>query len=222
MPDPDPAATVLALRRAEAGFEVLVVQRNSKGFFGNLAVFPGGKVEDIDVPDGMALHDDRSHRNAAVREFAEETGILLTGQGPMLAPDERGDAFYEWLAVQPFTSAADRLVLVSRWVTPDYAPRRFDTRFYVIDCTGSPEVSIDPSELVGHCWVTAESALEKVQAGTWSMFRPTIAHLEWLQGHSSVEDAVGSAVGADRRTLETPGVVSDGSIVPIQLPQGEP
>ena len=195
-----------------------MVQRNSKGFFGNLAVFPGGKVEDIDVPGGLAPDDDLSYRNAGVREFAEETGILLTDQGPVPAPEARGETFYQWLAAHSFTSAADRLVLVSRWVTPDSAPRRFDTRFYVIDCTGAPEVSIDTSELVGHSWVTADSALERVESGIWEMFRPTIAHLEWLAGQASIEAAVRSAWGADSRTLDTPSVVSDGSIVPIVTP----
>ncbi|HEY7821201.1 MAG TPA: NUDIX domain-containing protein, partial [Acidimicrobiia bacterium] len=73
MPEPDPAATVLALRPSSSDFEVLMVQRNSRGFFGGLAVFPGGRVEDVDVPTGLGPDDDLSHRNAALREFAEET-----------------------------------------------------------------------------------------------------------------------------------------------------
>lgn len=199
-----------------------MVQRNSKGFFGDLTVFPGGKVEDVDVPPGLGRNDELSHRNAAVREFAEETGILLTDQGPVPAPDARGRAFYEWLSSQPFASAAERLVLVSRWVTPDDAPRRFDTRFYVIDCARAPGVSIDTTELVGHFWVAAATALARAEAGAWAMFRPTIAHLQWLRAHSSIEEAVKSAQGADSRALDRPGVVSDGSIVPIHMPPVTP
>lgn len=222
MPIPDPAATVLALRPSSDGFEVLMVHRNSRGYFGDLAVFPGGRVEDMDVPDGGTSDDDLSHRNAAVREFAEETGIMITDEGVTVAPDVRGEQFYTWLSDESVSSGAGRLVLVSRWVTPELAPRRFDTRFYVVDCVDPPDVAIDSDELVGHEWVTPGSALERHEAGAWNMFRPTLAHLRWLQRWPSIDEAIGSAEGAESRTLTIPDTVEDGSLLPIQMPADRP
>lgn len=195
-----------------------MVHRNSRGFFGDIAVFPGGKVDDIDVPAGLGRHDDLAHRNAAVREFAEETGILISSSGPVRAPEARDGAFYEWLESAPHESGVDRLVLVSRWVTPEIAPRRFDTRFYVVACPDPPEVRIDATELIGYEWVSATDALRRHEQGVWSMMRPTVAHLEWLQRRSSVEEAIRSAGDAGGRTLIAPRVVEDGSLLAIHMP----
>lgn len=195
-----------------------MVHRNSRGFFGDIVVFPGGKVETVDVPRGLTRFDDLAHRNAAVREFAEETGILLTSSGPLSAPGVRDGEYDSWLAARGVTSAVDDLVLVSRWVTPETAPRRFDTRFYVIACERAPEVTIDSDELIDHEWVTPALALARLEEGDLSMMRPTIAHLEWLLRWSSVEEAVESARGADGRTLMIPRRVEDGSLLPIYMP----
>lgn len=218
VPEPDPAATILALRPAVGGFEVLMVHRNSRGFFGGIAVFPGGKVDAIDVPPGLTYDDDQSCRNAAVREFAEETGILVTSRGTAPAPVVKGPSFYEWLDTQPIAPGVDRLVLVSRWITPETAPRRFDTRFYVVECADPPEVAIDEDELIGYEWVAPTVALERHENGEWSLIRPTISHLRWLQRRTSIDDVISSARGADGRTLIIPRMVADGSLLPIHIP----
>lgn len=199
-----------------------MVKRNARGFFGGLAVFPGGRVEDVDVPAGLSSDDDLSHRNAALREFAEETGILITPTGTEKVPGVRDHAYYEWLDAHGHEPNVDGLVLVSRWVTPEIAPRRFDTRFYVSVCDDPPEVEIDTSELIGHEWVTPADALDRHGSGTWSMVRPTIAHLRWLRRWSSVEEALRSAQGADGRTLIIQSVVDDGSLLPIHMPAEMP
>jgi len=218
VPGADPAATILALRPAEGGFEVLMVHRNSRGFFGDLVVFPGGRVDDIDVPDGLSLHDDLSHRNAALREFAEETGILITEEGPLRAPRVRDGDYYRWLESLETSPGVDDLVLVSRWVTPEAAPRRFDTRFYVVGCVEAPDVEIDADELIWHRWVTPQAALEHHDSADWSMFQPTLSHLRWLSRWNSIDDAIRSAEGADGRTCILPRRVEDGSLLPIHMP----
>ena len=44
-----PAATVLVLRDSKEGIEVLMVKRSKKSPFGNLYVFPGGKIDEDDL-----------------------------------------------------------------------------------------------------------------------------------------------------------------------------
>lgn len=219
MPIPDPAATVVALRDGGSGLEVLVVKRNPRGFFGSLVVFPGGRVDEVDSAiSGESVMSEASHRHAAVRELSEEAGMLLTDRGIEPAPGVKGDEFYDWVSKHDKSLAPERLVLISRWVTPEAAPRRFDTRFYLLACDETPDVAIDTDELVDHRWVSPMTALEKHQAGDWPMWLPTIAHLRWLTKRSSLADAISSAEGADGRTLIEPRKVEDGSIVPIHLP----
>ncbi|MGB8359762.1 MAG: NUDIX hydrolase [Acidimicrobiia bacterium] len=203
---PDPAATVILLREGDP-FDVLMVERNGRGMFGSMLVFPGGRVDSEDVPEGFDTADDVPHRNAAIRELAEETGILLTPHGAVASQTIDGRA-----------TAASSLVLVSRWVTPEFAPRRFDTRFYLASCDDPPDVVIDGNELVGHAWLGPEEALNRTEKGDARMVLPTISHLRWLCRRSSVEEAFESAHGADARTLVKPSLVEDGSLIPILLP----
>ena len=67
---PRQAASVILLRDAADGLELLLVRRNpAQRFMGGYWVFPGGAV-DAGEGDG-----DRAHRAAAVRELREEAGI---------------------------------------------------------------------------------------------------------------------------------------------------
>jgi 8-oxo-dGTP pyrophosphatase MutT (NUDIX family) len=69
---PRQAATVILLRGAGEGLEVLLVQRTPKArFMGGVWVFPGGAV-DAGEGDG-----DQAHRAAAIRELQEEAAIEL-------------------------------------------------------------------------------------------------------------------------------------------------
>lgn len=218
MPVPDPAATVISLREGPEGFEVLMVKRNPRGFFGSLVVFPGGRVDDVDCRNGEPTTSESAHRRAAIRELAEEAGFVVTDRGILGAGGVKDADFYEWLTRRGLRMDPSALVLVSRWVTPEEAPRRFDTRFYLLACNESPDVAIDDDELVGHRWVTPQEALARHDNGDWPMWLPTTAHLRWLAKRSSIEQAIDSARGADGRTLIEPRRVEDGSIVPIHLP----
>jgi 8-oxo-dGTP pyrophosphatase MutT (NUDIX family) len=67
---PRQAASIILLRDANPGFELLLVRRNpAQRFMGGYWVFPGGAV---DAHEGEG---DGAHRAAAVRELREEAGI---------------------------------------------------------------------------------------------------------------------------------------------------
>jgi 8-oxo-dGTP pyrophosphatase MutT (NUDIX family) len=67
---PRQAASVIVLRGADAGLELLLVKRNPEArFMGGAWVFPGGAV---DAHEGEG---DEAHRVCAVRELDEEAGI---------------------------------------------------------------------------------------------------------------------------------------------------
>ena len=49
-----PAATVLVLRDTDDGIEVFLVKRSARPPFGNLFVFPGGKIDQDDSEKNIA------------------------------------------------------------------------------------------------------------------------------------------------------------------------
>ena len=89
-----PAATVLLVRDCDNELEVLMVKRSKRPPFGNLYVFPGGKIDESDKDPNVTdfcngLNDEQasiklgidegglSYWVACVRECFEEVGILL-------------------------------------------------------------------------------------------------------------------------------------------------
>ena len=89
-----PAATVLVLRDSDNEMEVLMVKRSNKPPFGNLYVFPGGKIDDSDYLSDLENFCDGLNDNSAsdklglrerglsywiacIRECFEEVGILM-------------------------------------------------------------------------------------------------------------------------------------------------
>lgn len=104
---PRPAATVMMVRDGEAGFEVLMLQRNlNSDFVGGAYVFPGGGVDEADGGPDVAelvtgLTDAQASARlgvargglayyvACLRELFEEAGVLLATHGG--APVRFGD-----------------------------------------------------------------------------------------------------------------------------------
>ena len=76
---PRPSASVILLREADPGFELLLVKRNpAQRFMGGYWVFPGGAV-DPHEGEGEA-----AHRAAAVRELREEASVTGVGAGDLV------------------------------------------------------------------------------------------------------------------------------------------
>src|SRR5262245_22559858 len=115
-----PAATVVLLRNGPTGLEILMVQRNAQlAFHGGAWVFPGGRLDPEDYSGRRPDDVIDAARNAAVREAKEEAGVAVS---------------------------SERLVLFSRWVTPEPVPKRFDTWFFAAPCE-SGDVCVDGGEI---------------------------------------------------------------------------
>jgi len=159
-----PAATVILLRDAAHGCETLLVRRNTQlSFHGGAWVFPGGR---LDPEDYAAVADPRdvlsAARYAAVREAHEEAGL---------------------------TVAADSLVPMSRWITPEGLPKRFDTWFFAARAAGDA-VRVDGGEIHAHSWMRPEDALAGQRAATIELPPPTFVTLTSLAGYRTVVEAL--------------------------------
>jgi len=159
-----PAATVVLVRDRPHGCETLLVRRNTQlSFHGGSWVFPGGR---IDAEDYAAAGDCgdivAAGRQAAVREAWEEAGLQI--------------------------AHAD-LRLLSRWITPAEAPKRFDTLFFVARAT-TEEVRIDGSEIHDHRWMRPADALAMHCPGEFDLPPPTFVTLTQLAAQRTVADVL--------------------------------
>lgn len=159
--EPRPAATVVVLRDGSAGLEVLLLERvpDASGKAGPV-VFPGGRVDPADR-DGDAL-DDVAFRRAAARETFEEAGLALDAGG---------------------------LVPLSRWITPEVAPKRFDTWFYLASVDPLVAVRVDGGEIARHHWLAPAAAIEGHHREAIRLAPPTFVTVSWLLDLASVAAA---------------------------------
>src|ERR1043166_4956409 len=156
-----PAATVVLLRDGTPGCEVLLVRRNAQlAFHGGAWVFPGGR---IDLEDYDASRDVMAAaRRAAVREAREEAGIAI---------------------------AEASLERLSRWVTPEGLPKRFDTWFFAAPA-GDDAVQVDGGEIHEHRWLTPSRALAEQRAGAIELPPPTFVTLMQLAAHRGAAETL--------------------------------
>ena len=134
-PTPKPSGTVVVLRDADPGLEVLLLQRATRDGSPGPWVFPGGKVEPGDVVGDDAKEN---ARRAAARETHEESGLVI-----------------DPAALVPFT----------RWVTPVVRPKRFDAWFFLAAAARDDDVQVDGEEMIGHRWLTPAAGLAAPDVG---------------------------------------------------------
>ncbi len=146
---------------------------------------------------------------AALRECFEEAGILLAqprdaADGTLLLdttdPVERArfeahrleinEGRKGLLAVcreEGLALAADTVHYVSHWITPELAPRRYDTRFFVTAAPPGQVAHHDDGETIATIWVRPDDALARFEAGEIELLPPTVDNLGKLALHTSTE-----------------------------------
>lgn len=166
-PAPRDSASVLVLDGSTSPWRVLMMRRPGGAEFAPGAwVFPGGSVglEDSGQPDRL--------RAAALRELWEEMGVLLawSRSGPRRRFATTADGvrvrkavasglgFWPALEELELVAAPERLVPLTRWITPSGVRRRFDTRFYAVRAPRQ-EIVAPTGEVSGWRWVTPAEAL---------------------------------------------------------------
>ncbi len=186
--EPRPAATVIVARPGTAGVEVLLLRRSAASRFApGYVVFPGGVVDPDDERRAEAWFGDAAQRvrACAVRELAEEAGLVLTGDG--LRPRPAGLSIDRMVAASP--PAVDDLHEMARWLAPEILPVRFDARFYAVVAPAGTTATPDMEEVDLAWWERPGDALAR--HGLWTaLMWPTYRTLEALAGCSSVDEVV--------------------------------
>jgi glyoxylase-like metal-dependent hydrolase (beta-lactamase superfamily II)/8-oxo-dGTP pyrophosphatase MutT (NUDIX family) len=183
-------------------------------FAPDMHVFPGGRVDAADADPVLAARSVVSAETAAerlggdlepatalaahvaaIREAFEEVGVLLADHAPgvdlvgarsrLLADPGAFPAIADSLDLRLWT---DRLLPLSRWVTPASMPRRFDARFFAAAFPEGAAVTLVGDEVLAQAWHRPIDALESMAAGVLGMWLPTSTTLMQLAHARSIED----------------------------------
>jgi 8-oxo-dGTP pyrophosphatase MutT (NUDIX family) len=204
-------------------------------------VFPGGAIDPADSDDEITkrvigLDDAGASARlgvasgglriwiGALREAFEEAGILLAVPEPEAGVAD-ADALdlarahlnagtvrlADVLAEHRLVLDAGAVHLFSHWLTPEGAPRRYDTWFLVAPAPEGQEGSHDDAELVHSEWVRPSDALARYAAGDLDLIFPTLRTLRVLESFASADALLDAVRVANREPDRPPLVVADAS-----------
>jgi 8-oxo-dGTP pyrophosphatase MutT (NUDIX family) len=179
------AASVVCVRPADGGPEVLVVERSAGSrFLPGYVAFPGGAVDDADGDRAERWFGDRreASRAAAIRELFEEAGITLTAGGVVAA-----DSFAPTDDAPP---AASQLAPLCHWIAPPEVPVRFDAQYFTIAAARDVPVVADGAEVTQAWWTSPRLLLAGWEAGDRKLYWPTWLTVTELAACVTLEDVL--------------------------------
>jgi len=173
---------------------------------------------------------------AAIRECFEEAGVLL-------ARDARGDivhfgdpavdarfrvhreavdtgrrALVDICEDEGLELAVDSIYYFSHWITPEGAPRRYDTRFFV---TAAPDGQVplhDDHEVIANLWIRPADALARHRAGDFELIFPTMRSLLAIDRFATADELLAAAAAIQDVPPILPKIVEDEGGYRILLP----
>ena len=221
-----PSATIMMLRKEEAGLEVFMVVRHHQiDFASGALVFPGGKADPQDFDTDLIPHLDGADQDAnmraiqvsAIREAFEECGILLaraegeeglidaerllTLEGYRTTLHSGEVSLKDFVEKERLRLACDQLVHFSHWVTPTMLPKRFDTHFFLAVAPEDHLAVHDGHESVDSVWITPAEVLEGATSGKYTVIFPTLRNVEMLGESDTVEAAIAATKGREIMTV---------------------
>ena len=214
------ASTILILRDAPRGMEVLMVERHHEvDFFSGALVFPGGKLAKGDADprvlarctgvEGLSA-EQIELRAGAIREAFEESGILLARErdsGEFVGADratrlgmryrkplDSGElGIADLLEAEDLMLACEGLVHFAHWITPRPAPKRYDTHFYLALAPAEQVAVHDGKEMVEAQWIRPTDAIAAQAAGKRTIVTATLFNLRKLNRSDTVAAAMQTA-----------------------------
>lgn len=159
---------------------------------------------------------------AAAREVFEEVGVLLAGPDPdtvvgdvsgadwetaRVALERREVGFADLLAQRGLTLRSDLLLPWSRWITPEFEPRRFDTYFFVARLPVGQRTRDVSGEADRTLWISPADAC----AGELTMLPPTLVTLGQVAACRDLAGVVAAAATRDAASPVTPRLEDSGA-----------
>jgi 8-oxo-dGTP pyrophosphatase MutT (NUDIX family) len=165
---------------------------------------PGWFASRMSCPEPLAV----AHVAAAIRETFEESGVLLAGpsggavvadttgadwEADRVALETRALGFSEFLHRRGLVLRADLLGPWAHWITPEFEPRRYDTRFFVAALPAGQRTRDVSGESDQVAWMSPADAVAAVDAGELEMLPPTYLCCHQLAAQPSVAAALDAA-----------------------------
>ncbi|GHH55568.1 8-oxo-dGTP pyrophosphatase MutT (NUDIX family) [Streptomyces umbrinus] len=165
---------------------------------------------------------------AAVRETYEEAGVLLAGPTEdTVVGDTTGDeweadraalvardlSFAEFLERRGLVLRSDLLGAWTRWITPEFEPRRYDTWFFVAALPEGQRTRNASTEADRTVWIRPADARDGYDKGDLLMMPPTIATLRQLGAYATAAEALAAAPGRDMTPVLAQARLEDGELV---------
>lgn len=173
---------------------------------------------------------------AAIRECFEEAGVLLArrADGDVITfTDPEVDARFiehrravdsgerrlvDVCIEEDLQLVVDDMYFFSHWITPEGAPRRYDTRFFVARAPEGQVPLHDDREVIANLWITPTEALARYHAGEFDLVFPTMRSLMALERFTSADEALAAAAAVNEVPAILPRLVEDASGYRILLP----
>ncbi|MFD8047128.1 NUDIX hydrolase [Streptomyces chartreusis] len=219
-------------------------RRTSMAFAGGAYAYPGGGVDPRDEQQirwagptrawwarrlGLEEAAAQAIVCAAVRETYEEAGVLLAGPtddsvvGDTTGEDWETDraalvardlSFAEFLDRRGLALRSDLLGAWTRWITPEFEPRRYDTWFFVAALPEGQRTRNASTEADRTVWIRPTDAASSYDKGELLMMPPTIATLRQLTPYDSAAQTLTTAPARDLTpVLARARLGEDGEIV---------
>ncbi|MEU4617504.1 NUDIX hydrolase [Streptomyces umbrinus] len=165
---------------------------------------------------------------AAVRETYEEAGVLLAGptedtvvgdttgeewEADRAALVARDLSFAEFLERRGLVLRSDLLGAWTRWITPEFEPRRYDTWFFVAALPEGQRTRNASTEADRTVWIRPADARDGYDKGDLLMMPPTIATLRQLGAYATAAEALAAAPGRDMTPVLAQARLEDGELV---------
>jgi 8-oxo-dGTP pyrophosphatase MutT (NUDIX family) len=197
----------------------MVVRHHQIDAFSGALVFPGGKLEEADGDQRLRARSTASatfsaeelkFRVAGIREAFEECGILLAykrGQNALLGAAELAPIEARWrkklgddeasivdlVEAEDLELATELMTPYAHWITPTFAPRRFDTWFFLAEAPQDQVALHDGSESTDSVWIGAQAAIDEAKSGKRTLVHATYKNLELLAEGGTVAGAIDQA-----------------------------
>ena len=179
---------------------------------------------------------------AALRECFEEAGVMLArhrrddgdGEGALLdtsdpavsirfaayrdAVNDQEIGLLDICRQEDLLLVVDTVYYVSHWITPELAPRRYDTRFFITTAPPGQIASHDDGETIATIWVRPRDALSLEADGEIELLPPTIANLKTIEGYRSTDEVMAWASQVTDVTTVLPIVLMEDGHVLILRP----
>ncbi|HEV2686311.1 MAG TPA: NUDIX hydrolase, partial [Actinomycetota bacterium] len=177
---------------------------------------------------GLRMREDpelvRALAVCAIRETFEEAGVLLARHEdgrPVRLDDPAWSNKRTALANREIDAttlaketgiryAADLLRFWQRWVTPVFAPRRYDTRFFVAVMPEGQSPLHDDVETTASTWVKPADAIARGRSGELVIIFPTRKTLESFDGLETTASVFDAATSRSTQAVLPRFVVEEG------------